>query len=130
MKPTPFFDPISRRAFVGRAAALAACAALPRFVQAATAKKGKPNSVFNGVRVGAISYSYRSMFSNAEQVLEALVTDGLSEVELMGPAIQTFAGFNVTAGGGKNKKGGEATPPVRYSDAQREAQLAKCRELR
>jgi hypothetical protein len=37
------------------------------------------NSVFTGVRVGTITYSYRSMFSNAEQILEALVTDGLSE---------------------------------------------------
>jgi sugar phosphate isomerase/epimerase len=129
MNITADFDPISRRTFLGRAAALAACAALPQIGRAAAAQPGKPNSIFKGVRVGAISYSYRSMFSNAEQVLEALVTDGLSEVELMGPAIQTYAGFNVTPGG-KNKKGGEPPPPVRYSDAQREAQLAKCRELR
>jgi sugar phosphate isomerase/epimerase len=78
--------------------------------------------------VGTISYSYRSMFSNAEQILEALVSAGLSEVELMGPAIQAYAGFNVTSG--KGKKGGPAPTPVRYSDAQREAQLAKCRALR
>jgi sugar phosphate isomerase/epimerase len=130
MNTSLFLDPIPRRAFLGRAAALAACATLPQLGRAATARPGKPNSVFNGVRVGTISYSYRSMFSNAEQVLEALVTDGISEVELMGPAIQAYAGFNVTAGGGKGKKGGEAPAPVRYSDAQREAQLAKCRELR
>jgi sugar phosphate isomerase/epimerase len=129
MNTSLFLDSISRRAFLGQAAALAACVALPRSTRAASAK-AKPNSVFNGVRIGTISYSYRSMFNNAEQVLEALVTDGISEVELMGPAIQTYAGFNVTAGGGKGKKGGEAPPPVRYSDAQREAQLAKCRELR
>src|SRR5688572_6355058 len=128
MKLTPFFDPISRRAFVGRVAALTACAALPQFARGATAKKGKPNSVFNGVRIGAISYSYRSMFSNAEQVLEALVTDGLSEVELMGAAIQAYAGFNVSSG--KGKKGAVASPPVQYTDAQREAQLAKCSALR
>jgi sugar phosphate isomerase/epimerase len=80
------------------------------------------------VRIGTISYSYRSMFSNADQILAALITDGLSEVELMGPAIQAYAGFNV--GSGKAKQGGDAPQPVRYSDAQREAQLAKCRALR
>ena len=127
MTNAPFSDRIPRRAFLGRAAALAVCAAAPRIGRAATTA-AKPNSVFNGVRIGTISYSYRSMFSNAEQVLAALVSDGLSEVELMGPAIQAYAGFNVASG--KAKKGGEAPPPVRYSDAQREAQLAKCRELR
>jgi sugar phosphate isomerase/epimerase len=127
MKTTaPLSDPISRRTFVGRVAALAGCAAMPRIAGAATASTA-PNSVFNGVRIGTISYSYRSMFSNADQILAALVTDGLSEVELMGPAIQSYAGFNVS---GRAKKGGDAPPPVRYSDAQREAQLAKCRELR
>lgn len=127
MHTMPRFDSISRRRFLGSAAVLAAGAALPRISHAATASR-KPNSVFNGVRIGTISYSYRSMFSNAEQVLEALVTDGLSEVELMGPAIQAYAGFNVSSG--KAKKGGDAPAPVRYSDAQREAQIAKCRELR
>jgi sugar phosphate isomerase/epimerase len=120
----------TRRAFLGRAAAFAVCAALPRISRAEAVSPGRPNSVFSGVRIGTISYSYRSMFSNAEQILEALVTDGLSEVELMGPAIQAYAGFNVSAGGKAKKGGGAAPAPVRYSDAQREAQLAKCRELR
>ncbi len=128
MPTTPFSAPFSRRTFLGHAALLAAGAAvLPRIVGGATSP-AKPNSVFNGVRVGTISYSYRSMFSNAEQILEALVTDGISEVELMGPAIQAYAGFNVSSG--KAKKGAEPPAPVRYSDTQREAQLAKCRELR
>jgi sugar phosphate isomerase/epimerase len=117
----------TRRAFLGHAAALAACATLPRIGRAATAA-AKPNSNFHGVRIGTISYSYRSMFNNAQQVLEALVADGLSEVELMGEPIQSYAGFNVSGGKGKKGKGGGE--PVSYSAAQREAQLAKCRELR
>lgn len=116
----------TRRAFLGRAAALAACAMMPRIGMAATAK---PNSVFNGVRIGCISYSYRANITTAEETLKALVTDGLSEVELMGPLIQTYAGFTVTAGG-KGKKGAPAPAAVKYTDAQRETQLAKCRELR
>jgi sugar phosphate isomerase/epimerase len=128
MENTSSFDQsMNRRAFLGRAAALAACVTLPGVGRAA-ASAGKPNSVFDGVRIGTITYSYRSSFSNAEQILEALVTDGLSEVELMGPAIQAYAGFNVS--GGKAKKGGAAPAPFKYTDAQRDAQLAKCRELR
>lgn len=118
----------TRRVFLGRALALAACAALPSRGWAAPAPAGKPNSVFQGVRIGTITYSYRSMFSNADQILEALVADGISEVELMGPAIQAYAGFNVSSG--KGKKGAAPSPPIHYTDVQREAQLAKCRALR
>jgi sugar phosphate isomerase/epimerase len=73
----------------------------------------KPNSVFNGVRIGCITYSYRTMAKTAEETLKALLDDGISETELMGGPIQLYAGME-----------GQAT------DAQREQQLAKCRELR
>ncbi len=100
---------IARREFLGTAAAVAAALALPRRAFAAA----KPNSVFNGVRIGCITYSYRSMAKTADETLRALLDSGVSETELMGGPIQQFAGI-----------GGKAT------DAQREAQLAKCRELR
>ncbi|MCX6951849.1 MAG: sugar phosphate isomerase/epimerase [Verrucomicrobia bacterium] len=120
----------TRRAFLGQAAALAACTLLPREGRAAASAAGKPNSVFGGVRIGAISYSYRSALTSAEELLAALVTDGLSEVELMGAPIQAYAGFAVApAGAGKAKKT-DAPPVARYTDAQREEQLAKCRALR
>ena len=41
----------------------------------------KPNSVFNGVRIGCITYSYRGEITSAEDTLKALIEDGLSEVE-------------------------------------------------
>jgi len=119
--------PATRRAFLGGVAAVAACAILPRNVLGAgtpsggAAPAGKPNSVFNGVRIGCITYSYRGGISTAEDTLKALIQDGLSEVELMGGPIQSYAGF----GGGR--KGAE---PAKPADAQRQAQLAKCRELR
>lgn len=121
-----FVTPTTRRAFLGQATALAASALLPRVAGAAPSSR-KPNSVINGVRIGTISYSYRSALTSAEELLQALLTGGLSEVELMGAPIQAFAGFAVAPGGGKAKK---AAPAIRYTDAQREAQLAKCRELR
>ena len=47
----------TRRAFLGGTAALAGCAVMPRSVLGADA--AKPDSVFNGVRIGCITYSYR-----------------------------------------------------------------------
>jgi sugar phosphate isomerase/epimerase len=125
----------TRRAFLGNAAALAACALVPERVLAgesllmAAAASAKPNSVFNGVRIGCITYSYRGgSINSAEDILKALIQDGLSEVELLGPPIQAYAGLS--GGGARRRKGRPAKQPAKPADAQREAQLAKCRELR
>src|SRR5438067_2111120 len=90
----------TRREFLGGASALAGALLLrPTGTRAAPAPTGtKPNSVIDGVRIGAISYSYRAERTSAEDVLQALVQNGLSEVELLGPAIQTYAGFSVSSG--------------------------------
>ena len=97
-------QPTTRRAFLGGAAALAACAIVPGRVLGGEAPRsrpcrapGKPNSVFNGVRIGCITYSYRGGINSAEDTLKALIQDGLSEVELMGGPIQAYAGLG---GGG------------------------------
>ena len=90
----------TRRAFLGGVAAIAACALAPRGVLGAAspaggaAPAGKPNSVFNGVRIGCITYSYRGgdVGNTAEDTLKALIKDGLSEVELMGGPIQAYMG--------------------------------------
>ena len=118
----------TRREFLSSAVALAAGLALPRHVLAA--ESAKPNSVINGVRIGCISYSYRSMATSAEDTLKALLADGLSEVELMGGAIEQYAG--IAGGGGKGKKGAPVSvePATKVTDEQRETQLTKCRELR
>jgi len=119
----------SRRAFLGGAAALASGAFVPglglRTSPAAAAAPGKPCSVIDGVHIGCITYSYRSMATTADETLKALLDDGLSEVELMGGPIQLYAGF-----GGPRGKNAPKEPPAKPTDAQREAQLAKCRELR
>jgi sugar phosphate isomerase/epimerase len=123
--PIITYDSSSRREFLGRAAALASFAMVPGRMLAG---EGKPCSVFSGVRIGCITYSYRSMANTAEETLKAVLEDGLSEIELMGGPIQSFAGI---AGGGKPAKGAPAAPPAaKPTDAEREAQLAKCRELR
>ncbi len=106
----------TRRAFLGGTAALAACALVPRGVVGADSK---PNSVFNGVRIGCNTYSYRGEIVTAEDTLKALIEDGLSEVELKEGPIQSFTGLT----------GVGAKTPV-LNDPRRGAILAKCVELR
>src|SRR5262245_8101011 len=120
----------TRREFIGRAAAMAAFAAMsPHVVAAEAASKAKPNSVIHGVRIGVITYSYRGgNINTAEETLNALIEDGLSEVELMDGPIRSFAG--IRGGGRRGRKGGSADSEPKPTDAEREAQLAKCRDLR
>jgi sugar phosphate isomerase/epimerase len=134
----------SRREFLrnsvlaaGGAASVGALALLNRpgaALLAADTPAGKPNSVFNGVRIGTITYSYRGGASTAEYTLDCLLKDGLSETELMDGPIRAFAGIG---GGGRSPRGGGAggdAPPAQPSDADRtklrETQLAKCAQIR
>lgn len=83
--------PKNRRTFLGTAALATAGAALaPRTTWAAP---GKPNSNFNGVNIGVISYSWRSMPCTAEDVVNYCVSGGISSIELMGDVAEAFAGI-------------------------------------
>src|SRR5690606_3861276 len=53
---------------------------------------GKPNSKIAGVQVGAITYSFRSMESDAESILQYCLDSGISAIELMGYTAEGFAG--------------------------------------
>src|SRR3974390_2050398 len=95
----------TRRAFLGSAVSIAAWAIMSPRLNAAEAQpnerpaQGKPNSVFNGVRIGCITYSYRGEINSAEDTLKALIQDNLSEVEMMGGPIESFAGIRAGARG-------------------------------
>ena len=53
----------------------------------------KPNSVINGVHVGTITYSYRSMpDQSAAAILRYVVDSGISAIEFMGGPVEAFAG--------------------------------------
>jgi len=52
----------------------------------------KPNSKFFGVQIGVITYSYRSMPHNVEQLLKYIVESGISAIELMGDSVEEYAG--------------------------------------
>lgn len=89
-------QPISRRQFLSTTAlavagtAVAARSALgaPTLLQ----NLGKPNSLFKGVQIGVISYSWRSMPGSAEQILQYCRDCNISAIELMGTAVEAFAG--------------------------------------
>ena len=80
----------SRRAFLGGAAALGAATLIPGKV---FGEGAKPDSVFGGVQIGAITYSYRSMPGDAASVLKHVVASGINSIELMGNTVESFAGF-------------------------------------
>ena len=90
---------LSRRRFLGTAALAAAGMAvsnksvfgMPAYIR----NLNKPNSKFKGVQIGVITYSFRSMPSSAEQLLQYCRECGVSAVELMGDAAETFAGAPV-----------------------------------
>src|SRR6202043_2182061 len=71
----------------------------------------KPNSNFEGVQIGVITYSYRSMpgANDAEALLQYIVDSGISGIELMGPAAEIYAGSPASAGRGGG--GGQGRGP-------------------
>src|ERR1041385_356543 len=53
---------------------------------------GKPNSKIAGVQLGTITYSFRSLPTDAESVMKYCVESGISAIELMGTTAEAFAG--------------------------------------
>jgi len=90
-------NPLTRRQFLKNSLSLAAGLAIgtksalgaPAFLK----NLGKPNSLIDGVQVGVITYSYRSMpDQSAEGLLKYIVNDGINAIELMGDPAERFAG--------------------------------------
>lgn len=87
-----FNNQISRRRFLGSAAAFASMAFLPSGLISCKGAGNGLNSKFGGVQIGVISYSFRSMPVGAEDVLGYLKEAGVNSLELMGDTIEQFAG--------------------------------------
>lgn len=85
---------VSRRQFIGTsmlAAAGMALASQSSFANSIFAKT-KPNSKINGVQIGVITYSFRSMPGSIEQILKYCLDCDINAIELMGDAAEAFAG--------------------------------------
>ncbi len=113
----------TRREFGKLALSTLPAATLLEHPFAASAQTRRPNSVIDGVFLGTITYSYRSMpDQSAEATLRYIVESGISQIELMGGPAESFAGAPQSArggGGGGGGRGQQATPEQQA--AQREA---------
>jgi sugar phosphate isomerase/epimerase len=67
-----------------------AAAALP-----AASLMARPGSVFGGVRVGVITYSFRELPGSAEETLRYCLECGIDSIELMSPVAESYAGAPV-----------------------------------
>jgi sugar phosphate isomerase/epimerase len=91
----------------------------------------KPNSVFGGVHIGVITYSFRALPSSAEEVLHYILDCGLDGIELMSEVAEGYAGSPARAGrgpggggagaGGRGKRGGRAPLTPEQLAAQQKA---------
>ena len=115
---------LSRRTFISGTAALAASSMMPG--RASAASVVMPDSNFNGVQIGIITYSYRSLPSSAEDLLKYVTQSGISSVELMGgPAEQFAKAATSEAGGGKTPMDGFKSLRRLYNDAGVKIQIVK-----
>ncbi len=109
MKENTFSGSVSRRKFITSTSLVTAGLALAPGTFASV--KGKPDSKFGGVQIGAITYSWRSMPSTAEDILKYCVEAGISSIELMGDVAEKYAGL--PAGAPRPQRG------VEMSDAEK-----------
>ncbi len=90
----------TRRKFLGSSAILAgtlltvpSLLGMPSILQSCIPSHKKPNSLINGVQIGVITYTYRSMpDQTAEGLLQYIVDSGINATELMGDPVEFFAG--------------------------------------
>jgi sugar phosphate isomerase/epimerase len=85
----------------------------------------KINSRINGVQIGAITYSFRSM--PAEAIVKAYVDIGLGEMELMSNHAEDLAGAPARGRGGAGRRG---APLTSEQQAQRDAELKAFQDWR
>lgn len=87
---------LSRRRFIGTTATLVTGLAVsPNLIGVPNIIKNynKLNSLINGVQIGVITYSFRSLpDQSAEATLKYVLESGISAIELMGDPAESFAG--------------------------------------
>lgn len=114
---------LSRREFIGKTAVAVTgiTFASQTLIGAPTIVRnlGKPNSKFNGVQIGVISYSFRSLPSNAEQILKYCIDCNISAIELMGNTAEAFVGAPHTSTEPR-PTGGQRQQPTPEQQAEQE----------
>lgn len=88
-------ETFSRRDFIAKSALAATGLAMAHSsagFPAIISNYGKPNSKFGGIQLGTITYSFRSMPTDAESVLKYCLDANVSAIEMMGTTVEAFAG--------------------------------------
>src|SRR5688572_17083739 len=92
----------TRREITKLALAVPAAAVAPAWMLG----QARPNSNIEGVQVGTITYSFRSLADqSAEATLKYILDAGISAIELMGGPVESFAGAPVAPSGGGGGRG-------------------------
>ena len=87
----------------------------------------RPNSFINGVQVGTITYSYRSMpDQSGEATLRYIVDSGISSIELMNGPAESYAGAPLGGRGGGGRRG-QATAEQQAAAREAAARLKQWR---
>ena len=96
------------------------------------AQPSRPSSLINGVQIGVITYSYRAMpEQGADAVLRYVQESGISAVELMGSAIEAYAGAPAMPRRPVGSGGtGARRPPTPEETAARETYAADLKAWR
>jgi sugar phosphate isomerase/epimerase len=106
----------SRRDFLTHSAVIGLGMLLPKDM---LAFGPKPNSKFGGVQMGVITYSFRSMPGNMDQLIDYCKTCGINAIELMGEPAEAFAGSPVPFGGpGRDNNGPKLSQQERMKMAR------------
>src|ERR1700761_2777271 len=84
---------VSRRRFLGAGAVATAGLVLSKSAFAKSILSAdKVDSKINGVQIGVITYSFRSMPSDIDSLLKYCIECNINAIELMGDSAEAFAG--------------------------------------
>ena len=118
---------LSRRKFLGTTAvSLSGLVLAPSIINgfpSIVRSQKKPNSLINGVQIGVITYSFRSLPCQAEQVIQYCKDAGISAIELMGNTGEAFAGAPNTSTEPFTFPPGPRPQPPPEQIAEREARM-------
>jgi sugar phosphate isomerase/epimerase len=98
----------------------------------------KPDSVYSGVQIGVITYSFRDMpeaHTSAEKMLQYIIESGASGIEFMSDAAEAYAGSPAVAyaqagrGGARGGGGRPQLTPEQRAEMQKQQQ-ARGEELK
>ena len=95
----------NRRDFLKTGAGAFALAALNGCCCGRCCKGSGPCSSFNGVTIGAITYSYRSMPLKPYAILDYAVESGIETLELMGGHLEFFVLGELFTSSGQRSQG-------------------------